>query len=152
MECVQAGTFLSYDTYDRIQREEVRHGGSLGGSWGMAASESPSDQLLTDDQIDELKAATMAYLRDRVFSTVEYIYDDRGRVARLLERMPPVSESTRTFAYDEHDNVVEEHYEDASRHAGCDVFGNEVTSNETSHESGIVTNTAMTNVATGSRR
>ena len=127
-------TLLSYDDHDRLCREEVRYGESLGGTWSTADSPQP-EQPLTPDQIDALKASIIANLKGRVFLIFEYEYDDRGRVARLQNWMPPVSECRRRFVYDARDNVVEEHYENTSRQSELDTLGNEVTSSEVADES-----------------
>jgi YD repeat-containing protein len=128
-------TLLSYDDQDRLVREEVRHGDALTNCSGTASPEPAGGHPPTEEELAASKAAIAALLRDRVFSAREYVYDTRGRVAQLRERMSELSEATRTFAYDEHDNVIEDHYQGVFRDGHYDDDGTLTTSNEQAQES-----------------
>ena len=49
--------------------------------------------------------------------------------------MAGLSETLQTYSYDDHDNVIEEHNQEASREASVGRRGRRTTSNETSSES-----------------
>jgi hypothetical protein len=49
--------------------------------------------------------------------------------------MAGLSETLQTYSYDDRDNVVEEHNQEASREAGIGRGGRRITSNEASSES-----------------
>ena len=76
-----------------------------------------------------------AAMPDGVFLTREYRYDDQGRVEQLLVQMGRLSETSRSIAYDAHDNISEEHFEESRREGDVDGEGNLITSNESSDES-----------------
>jgi YD repeat-containing protein len=126
---------LEYDDQNRIRREQVFYGEVFGGTWSSAAGSSDPVGPPTPEQLEEFRAALRILNPDGVFTAREYEYDSQGRVARLFERMPPVSEHRRSFAYDVYDNVVEEHYESTDCDAGVDDEGRLSTSNETHQES-----------------
>jgi YD repeat-containing protein len=127
---------LSYDDDGRIVREQVLIGDlcDVEGSW-VPGRAGAGTQPLTAEQREEAAAAFGALMPDGVFSTREYVYDDRGRVAQLLERMALVSESRHSYIYDAHDNILEAHCEESHREVAVDDEGNLITSNESSDES-----------------
>jgi len=101
---------LTWDAEGRISRERVLHG-----------------------EATDFPAALRALMGD-VFATREYEYDQRGRVVELRSTMSGLSETLQTYSYDEHDNIVEEHYEEATREVGLGRGGRLNTSNETTSE------------------
>jgi len=127
---------LAYDDAGRIVREQVLMGdpSDVEGSWFFDRAKAGA-QRLTAEQREEAVAAFKALMPDGVFSTREYVYDDRGRVVPLLERMGLVSETRHSYTYDVHDNVVETHCEESHREVAMDGEGNLITSNESSDES-----------------
>ena len=125
-------TLLSYDRHGRLHREEVRHGERLGDSFHTTDS---SAQPPTADEIEAFKTRLTAFLRDRVFLSMEYTYDEGGRVAHLVKRMGGLSEETQSFTYDGHDNVLEGHLESIDRDGNFDDEGTLVASTETASES-----------------
>ena len=48
--------------------------------------------------------------------------------------MAGLTETLQTYSYDDHNNVLEEHFEEASREADLDPAGRRITRNETSAE------------------
>lgn len=125
---------LEYDDQNRIARESVLYGDVLAGTWcGRAESEGPL--VPSPEEVEKIMAEFKIFNPDGVFAILEYEYDARGRVTQLVDRMPPVWDIRRTFAYDGRDNVVEEHYESTSRNASVDDQGRLATSNEQHDES-----------------
>jgi YD repeat-containing protein len=129
---------LAYDANGRLFRERVITGDDAGvsGQW------FPSNQDIAAGKVDppsaqeqrQLTALLKKMLPDGVFTTHEYEYDRRGRVSERRTTMAGLSETLHTYSYDDHDNVIEEHHEEASREAGLDRAGRRVTLNETTSE------------------
>ena len=125
---------LEYDERNRLVRERVLYGEVFGGTW-CSTEESSGPVVPSPEQIEQLAAERRIMNPDGVFIAIDYEYDERGRVTQLVDRMPPCWDIRRAFAYDDHDNVVEEHYEGTSRSAGVDADGHVTTSEETHDES-----------------
>jgi YD repeat-containing protein len=127
---------VTYDGNGRLLRERVVLGDDLG-QWfpsnqAVAAgkTEPPSPQ-----EQQQLTAMVKKMLLDSVFMTREYEYDDRGRVIELRSTMAGLSETLQTYSYDDRDNLVEEHHQEAHREADLDPAGRRITRNETTSES-----------------
>ena len=133
---VQRRILLAYDDDGRIASEQVLMGDSFGlgemHSVDATASDTPPP---TAEQREQLIAMLKAVLPDSAFMTREYVYDRLGRVVQLLERMGLMQEGRRSFTYDGHDNVLEEHYQSSHRELNLDEEGRLVASNEASEES-----------------
>ena len=125
---------LAYDSNGRLARERVvmedfESAGSHGTmSAGDTTRPSPQEQR-------ELTAALKAMMPEGIFMTREYEYDDRGRVSELRTTNMGLAEQLQVFTYDHHDNVVEEHTQEASREGGLDGSGRRRTFNDTSSQS-----------------
>jgi YD repeat-containing protein len=126
---------LAYDHIGRIARETVLMGDVLGRVC-RTTSETPSpiDQP-SAEELQELQTAFKAMMPDGVFLTREYVYDDRGRVAQLLQSMGRLSEDRHSYTYDDQGNVLEEHLQSSHREGETDSEGNLITKNESSEES-----------------
>jgi YD repeat-containing protein len=130
---------LTYDGNGRLFRERV----IIGDDAGVSGQWFPSNQAIAAGTVDppsaqeqrQLTALLKKMLPDRMFTTHEYEYDRRGRVSERRTTMAGLSETLHTYSYDDHDNVIEEHHEEASREAGLDRAGRRVTLNETTSES-----------------
>lgn len=123
---------LEYDDVGQIAHETVLMGADP--LLAMSDTYGPVDSISTE-QLQELRTAFNAIMPDGVFFAREYAYDERGLVTQLRERMGRMSEHRRTFTYDDHRNLLEEHWEGTDREGDVDSEGNLVTSNERSEES-----------------
>jgi len=126
---------LLYDGNGRIFRERVVVGDDFG------SQSSPSSQDIaagkTELSAREQQGLNRIYqmlMPDGVLMTREYEYDRVGRVSEVRTTNLGLAESLQTFIYDDHDNVVEEHEQEASREANLDRAGRRITRNETSSE------------------
>jgi YD repeat-containing protein len=126
---------LTYDTNGRLSREQVFNGDVIRAFRGAQEQAAGNTTPLSAQELAEFAAAMRAMMPDGVFMTREYVYDQRGRVAELRTTMGGLSETFQTYSYDDHDNVIEEHSEEASREASIGRGGRRTTSNETSSES-----------------
>jgi len=125
---------LTYDTNGRLFREKTFIGDVVSGFRSNQAIAAGKVGPLTAEELAELRAGIKAMIPTGVFTTREYEYDQRGRVVQLRSTMAGLSETLQTYSYDDHDNIVEEHREEASRDADLDPSGRRITMNETSSE------------------
>jgi len=125
---------LTYDTNGRLFREKTFIGDVVSGFRSNQAIAAGNVGPLTTEELAELSAGIRAMIPTGVFTTREYEYDQRGRVIQLRSTMAGLSETLQTYSYDDHDNIVEEHREEASRDADLDSSGRRITMNETSTE------------------
>jgi hypothetical protein len=126
---------LTYDANGRLSRERVFNGDVVRGFRGAQEQAAGNTTPLSPRELAELAAMMKAMMPDGVFMTREYGYDQRGRVAELRSTMAGLHETLQTYSYDHHDNVIEEHSEEASREASLGRGGRRTTSNEASSES-----------------
>jgi YD repeat-containing protein len=126
---------LTYDANGRLSRERVFNGDVIRASRGTQEQAAGNTSPLSAQELAEFAAVMRAMMPDGVFMTREYMYDQRGRVVELRTTMGGLSETLQTYSYDDHDNVIEEHSEEASREASIGRGGRTTTSNETSSES-----------------
>ena len=126
---------LTYDAAGRLVREKVLYGEVFSATGSTQEIAAGNVGPLSARELAELAAAMKAMMPDGVFLTREYQYDSRGRVVELRSTMAGLQESLQTNTYDDHDNVIEEHHEEASREADLDRAGRRVTRNENASES-----------------
>jgi YD repeat-containing protein len=126
---------LEYDDAGRLVRETVLLGDVLAGEVYTSANDAGQGGPPTPEQIEQLWQEIRRVTPDGVSSAREYIYNDRGQVAQMLESMGPVWNIRRSFTYDAQGQVVEDHYQGRHCEATVDPHGNVVTSNEGIDES-----------------
>jgi YD repeat-containing protein len=126
---------LAYDLNGRISHERVFNGDVISASRGAQEQAAGNTTPLSAQELAEFAAVMRAMMPAGVFMTREYEYDRRGRVVELRTTMGGLSETLQTYSYDDHDNVIEEHSEEASREASLGRGGRRTTTNETSSES-----------------
>ena len=125
---------LTYHADGRLSRERVFNGDVIRAARGSQEQAAGNTIPLSAQELAEFAAMMKAMMPDGVFMTREYAYDQRGRVFELRSTMAGLAETLQTYSYDDHDNVIEEHNEEASREASIGRRGR-TTSNETSSES-----------------
>ena len=125
---------LTYDASGRLFREKVLIGDAIGAFRSNQEKAAGNVAPLSAAELAEFATAIRAMLPDGVMTTREYEYDQRGRVVELRSTMFGLSETLQTYSYDDHDNIIEEHREEASREADTDRTGSRITRNETSTE------------------
>lgn len=126
---------LTYDANGRLSRERVFIGDVVSGERSNQEKAAGNVAPLSAQELAELAATFKAMMPDGVFMTREYEYDPRGRVVELRSTMSGLTETLQTYSYDDHDNIIEEHHEEASREASVGRRGRVTTRNETSSES-----------------
>jgi YD repeat-containing protein len=125
---------LTYDGNGRLFRERVIVGDDFG--WSPSVPSIAAGQVAVSPQEQQqLTAMLKRMLLDSVFMTREYEYNERGRVSELRSTQMGLAETLQTYTYDDHDNVIEEHEQEASREGGVNRAGRLVTLNETTSES-----------------
>lgn len=93
--------------------------------------ESPDAGGASSEQEREAFAALMkTVMPDRVLMTIEYFYDERGRVTFRTMQMGVMNEERHTYRYNDRDDVVEEHVQQRSREFG--IRGDRVIAREES--------------------
>ena len=125
---------LTYGANGRLSRERVFNGDVIRASRGTREQAAGNTTPLSAQELAQFAAVMRAMMPDGVFMTREYVYDQRGRVIELRTTMGGLSETLQTYSYDDHDNVIEEHSEEASREASIGRGGSRTTSNETSSQ------------------
>lgn len=126
---------LTWNANGRLFREKVFNGDVVSGFRSNQDIAAGNVGPLSAKELAELAAAMKALMPDGVFMTREYEYDPRGRVRELRSTMSRMQETLQTYSYDDHDNIIEEHYEEASREGGIGRGGRFITRNEASSES-----------------
>jgi YD repeat-containing protein len=126
---------LTWNASGRLTREKVFNGDVISAERSNQEKAAGNLAPLSAEELAEFAAALKAMLPDGVSMTREYEYDQRGRVVELRSTMFGLQETLQTYSYDDHDNIIEEHYEEAGREGSVGRGGRLTTRNETSTES-----------------